>query len=632
MSDRTKSLCWWEEGLSEQERASRAVQAAKLVSDLPSETYRRDKDLQNVRLYENDPCTTLYNFAGRFYTEGSSMVLPQVEQSTNNRAKAAIDTLASQIASTNQRARFIVVDGNYRQRFRARKLQNFADGLAYELKLHELRQRAFLDAAILHSGVGCITFFRKNGRCHAERALATEFSIDPDDGMVSGQWATLYRKRPLPRDVVHADLNGGKKEGPAYEAIEAARPISTSGAPADHIEVFEAWHLPSEPGEKDGWHVVSVDTVDGVLTAESFKRTFHDTVFFALERRFTTGWGLSLMSQMRKLQYRINANDYRVERARKLCHGGHLYVNVGANMKKSAMTNEIGTVWEGTSDVPPQQITFQGVTKDWEDAIERDGQRIFENNGISVAASQGETNSGLNASAAAKREDTAKSDKRNAVRQQRWENNHLDCMKVALAIVRDCVENTDNGKDRKKATGSYVVSMPGDRGRFLERSDWRDAVLDEEQYVMQIKPASPIPTEPAGLVAFGEHMLEIGEWQPGTLTEYMQDLDADGRVSRKYSQKRNLEKTFERLLYEKTAAALPDEFTNLKLALEIGTEYLAQGEEDQVPEKHLERVRRYLKRCKALAAKAAAAAAPPAAPAADASAGAPPGAGAAMAA
>jgi hypothetical protein len=75
---------------------------------------------------------------------------------------------------------------------------------------------------------------------------------------------------------------------------------------------------------------------------------------------------------------------------------------------------------------------------------------------------------------------------------------------------------------------------------------------------------------------------------------------------------------FEELLYEKVAAAVPDEFTNLKLALEIGTEYLAQGEEDGVPEKHLERVRRYLKKCKALAAKAVAATQPVAAPTADA--------------
>jgi hypothetical protein len=106
-------------------------------------------------------------------------------------------------------------------------------------------------------------------------------------------------------------------------------------------------------------------------------------------------------------------------------------------------------------------------------------------------------------------------------------------------------------------------------------------------------------------------MVEIGAWKPTQLAGYMQDLDADGRVNRQMAQERQLEKVFEKLLYDEKAAALPDEFTNLQLALELGTEYLAQGEEDEVPEKHLERVRRYLKRCKTLMAKAQAAAAPP---------------------
>jgi hypothetical protein len=96
----------------------------------------------------------------------------------------------------------------------------------------------------------------------------------------------------------------------------------------------------------------------------------------------------------------------------------------------------------------------------------------------------------------------------------------------------------------------------------------------------------------------------------------MQDLDADGRVNRQMAQERQLEKVFEQLLYDDAAAAMPDEFTNLALALEIGTEYLSQGQEDEVSEKHLERVRRYLKRCKALGAKAQAAVTPPPAAAA----------------
>jgi hypothetical protein len=601
---RGESFDWSDAALPDQERARRAVMAQRIICDLPAETYRRDRDLFNVRLFENNPIITLYNFAGAYYAESTSMSLPVPEQSTNNRAKAAIDTLFAQVASTNQRARFMVVDGNYRQRRRARELQNFTDGLVLELKLHQLRQRAFMDAAILESGVGAIQFFRRNGRCAAERVLATELAIDPLDGMVNKQWRTIYRHRPMPRAVVGANFGGTPA---ADKAIENANPVATSGAPSDHIEVFEGWTLPSEEGAGDGWHVVALDVHDGALTVEPYTKPIHEIVFFSIEDRFATGWGLGLMTQARKLQCRINANEWRIEKARKLCHSGHLYVDKAAKMAQAKFTNEIGTVWEGNGPVGPQQIKFDNVTDVWEAAVERDGQRIFENLGINLHASQAQTNTGLDASGAAKREEKASSSERNGIRQQRWEQFHLDCVDAALSVVRDCVTRSENNKDRKKQKTSYRVAVPGKRG--LTMTDWKDVAIDRADYVLEIKPASPVPTDPAGLVAFGERMIEIGAWKPERLAGYIQDLDADGRVNRQMSQERGLEKKFEAMLYDKVAAFMPDEFTNYALAIEIGTEYLSQGEEDGVPEKHLERVRRYLKRCKQLATAAAQAAA-----------------------
>src|SRR5262245_60455953 len=114
------------------------VAAAKLVGDLPSETYRRDQDLRNVRLYENNSSISMYDYAGRYYSDAVNVAMPPPEQSKNNKAKAAIDTFVTQVATTETRARFKVIDGNYRQRRRARELQNFSDGLAHEVKLHKL--------------------------------------------------------------------------------------------------------------------------------------------------------------------------------------------------------------------------------------------------------------------------------------------------------------------------------------------------------------------------------------------------------------------------------------------------------------------------------------------------------------
>lgn len=609
-----QSLASWEEGLEPTERARRAVQAAKIIGDLPYETTRRDYDLFNVRLYENNPNCMLYDYAGKYYAESSAATVPAHEQSKNNKAKAAIDTLLAQVTSTDQRARFLVVDGKSKQRRRAREMQNFSDGLAHELKLHALKRQAGRDAAVMESGKGFIQIYRDGDRVAAQRVLAPELSVDPRDGLVDGQPRVLYRRRPMTKPDVKKLVADLSKEDKARKelAIESAPKVASSGAPGEYIEVFEQWVLPTGKDTKDGWHIIAVDADGGDLVVEEHEDPFHDIVGFSWEDRFTTWWGLSLMSQVRHLQIRINANEYRQERMMKLFHSGHLYVNVAEQIKKSKLTNEIGTVWEGNGPNGPKQIMLQGASPEIEAKIDKDGALIFANLGINQSFSQGETDTGLSASAAAKREDKKRADERQAVRQQRWEQFHLDLMRVALAKVRKIV----TGKGKSK-TG-YRVSLPDKRG--LSVIDWKDVALDEEKYVIQVKAASPIPTEPAGLIAFGERMIEVGAWKPQQLAGYVQDLDADGRINRQMAQERQLERVFESLLYDPKGAAAPDEFTNLAMAIELGSEFLAQGEEDEVPEKNLEKVRRYLKRCKALMAKAAppAPAAPMAQPAVDA--------------
>jgi hypothetical protein len=601
-------------------RARMAVAAQKIVCELPSETYRRDRDIFNIRLYENNPVITLYSFAGKYYSENATLALLPPEESVNNKAKAAIDTLAAQIFSTDQRARFRTVNGNYRQRRRARGMQDFADGIVQELELHALRKRAGLDSCILESGVGAIQFFRDGDRVGAERCLATEFSIDPTDGLTDGRNETLYRRRPVPRDNVHAMVEGtGEEAEKLHAAIDSVPSLQTGGAPADHIEVFEAWHTPrvKKLRKKHGYHVISIDHNDGAILVEKFDKAYAPVVFFSLEGKFTTAWGLSCMTQVRGLQIRINANRWRYERAQKLFHAGHLYVNRAAKVKKSLLTNEIGTVWEGNGDTPPQKLTFQAASPELYAQEEKDGALIFANLGINQAASMGESNRGLSASAAAMREETAKADQRNADRQQRWEKFHIDCVRVALDLVRDIVTHNDKGQKRT-TSGGYRVASKGKRG--LTVVDWKDVAMDEEDYVLDIKPASPVPTDPDGLIAFGERMVELGAWKPDELAGYMQDLDADSRVNRYEAQEREMEKTFESMLYDKAAAYAPDEFTNIGLALKIGPDFLSQGKEDGVPDKHIDRVRRYLKRCKALMPPPAPPPGPPAA------AGPPPGA------
>lgn len=613
-TDEVHSFAFWAPGIEPKERARRAVKAQQMVCVLPTETYRRDMDIRNVRIYENNPAVTMFSFAGKYYEDTATMAMPAPEQSVNNKAKAAICTFASQVFSTDQRARCLTVDGSTKQQLRAIAFQEFCDGLAHDLKLHKLRVRAGFDACILESGVGCIQFSRNNGRVTAERCIATEFGINVQDGLVDGMPQTLYRHRAVARDWVKATLGGDPRLDAAIDAVE---PVNVSGAPGDFIHVWEQWHLPTTPTSEDGWHVIAIEHEDGDLLVEKYDKPFYPVVFFMPEGRFTGAWGNSLMTQARPIQIRININEYRRERAYKLFHAGHLYIDRAAQMKKSDLTNEIGSVWEGNGPQAPQQVMFNAVTAQFDQHIVDDGNLIFANLGINVGSSVGASQLGANAPAAAMREETAKADQRQSLAQQNWEQFHLDCMRVAIDMVRDIVLKNDKGEKRKEP-GGYKVSSPGKRG--LTVRDWRDVKMDEDDYILQIKAASPIPTDPDGLVALGERMVEIGAWQPDELAGYMQDLDADARVKRGDAQKRSLSRMFESMLTEKRFAAVPDEFTDAKQAMKLGLDYLAQGEDEGVDEKYLERIRRYLKKLKKNAAPPPPppGAAPPIAPGAEA--------------
>ena len=583
-TDEVHSYCFWAKGIDDKERARRAVRAQQMICVLPTETYRRDMDIRNVRIYENNPAVTMFSFAGKYYEDTATMAMPAPEQSVNNKAKAMIDTLGAQIFSTDQRARCFTVDGSIEQELRSIAFQEFADGLAWQLKLHKLRVRAGFDACILESGAGALQFFLEDGRVKGERCIATEFGINIQDGLINGEPQSLYRHRAMAREKVLEDFGTDER---LIAAINAVEPVNVTGAPGDFIDVWEQWHLPTSKKAEDGWHVVAIEHQDGDLLVEKYTKPRFPVVFFMPEGRFTGAWGNSLMTQARPLQIRINVNEYRRERAYKLFHAGHLYIDRAAQMKKSELSNEIGSVWEGNGPQPPQQVLFQAVTAQFDQHIESDGNLIFSNAGVNVGASMGASQLGANAPAAAMREETSKSDQRNANRQQRWEDFHLDCMAVALDLVRDAVLDSKS---------SYKVARPGKHGMSVQ--DWQNVKMDEDDYILQIKAASPVPTDPDGLVALGERMVELGAWTGEQLAGYMQDLDADARVSRGQSQERGLQKMFESMLTKKKFAAVPDEFTNPQMAMKIGLDYLARGTSDGVNQKYLERIRRYLKRVK----------------------------------
>lgn len=618
MSDEAREpnqLALWAEDLEDAERARRMIATYKHISKLDTEMDRRQYDLFNLRLYSRNNDQLLYDATTEDFVETGRFLIQPTENSKNNRAKAAIDTLASQVASTDTRARCEVIDGDYKVQRRAVAFQDFTDGLAEDLKLQRLKRRAWFDSAIFESGVGCIQLYRKGDRAAARRVLATELAIDPRDGRVDGVPRTIYWARPMQRAQIHSEF--GTKAN--KDIIDGKDPMPSDGTPIDELMVFESWTLPSGPKANDGWHIVALDTEAGELVVKPYKKAFHEIVMYAIEPRSTGVWGNSLMSQARDLQIRINANDYRIEKSTRIFHAQHMYAQKGT-LEKSKLTNELGTLWEGTSPTAPEQIKFQCAATELYEQRKQDGDRIFEDLGVNLQSSQGSSDTGLDSSGEARREAKKSLDGRNSIRQQGFEEYGIDLIRVAVSVVRDIVNDLEErakvkpkkGEERTKA--SYTVEAKGEDG--LTRLDFNDVVIDEENYKLTVKPASPVPTDPAGLKAHGQEMMDLGLWTADVLAEYWQDLDNSGRTNATVAKRRNLKKKFDLCVYEGKALAMPDEFTDFAVAMQVGLEMLNLGEKANAPAKNLERLRRYLRQVKRLDSdtKAASAPAAPAVP------------------
>src|SRR4051794_6661466 len=109
------------EGTKEQ-RAEAMAKVAVTLADHPVNTYDFDNDLDLMRMYEQRPLTTLYQYAGRYFSSNAltlSTVGP-TETSSQNYLRAVVNTAHAMIARSKVRGRFLTANGNGKQKNRAR--------------------------------------------------------------------------------------------------------------------------------------------------------------------------------------------------------------------------------------------------------------------------------------------------------------------------------------------------------------------------------------------------------------------------------------------------------------------------------------------------------------------------------
>jgi hypothetical protein len=206
--------------------------------------------------------------------------------------------------------------------------------------------------------------------------------------------------------------------------------------------------------------------------------------------------------------------------------------------------------------------------------------RAYEVAGISEMAAQAKKPAGLDSGVAIREFSDIQSERFMLVAQG-YENLFLTASRLMIDLARDISKRGD----------SYGVISHGDK--YIERIEWKEIDLEEDQYVMQIYPTALLSTTPAARLQTIQEMAQTGLLNPTEARALLDfpDLEAVNQLATAFVD--DVDLLIEEMV-EKGHYHPPETFSNLEFAVQrIQSAYL-RAKVDNVPEERLELLRRYM--------------------------------------
>jgi hypothetical protein len=587
---------WWLK--KEDEIGPAMVEVAKQIETSNAEMQRQDLNLLYGSLFEGTQLTNLFQYGGNVYRKGADAGV--VAESTWNQVRSVILTVASQVSRSKPRARFVTTNGNRRQKQRAKKLTQLADGLFNITKVYTKTQTGFTQAGAFD----VVGFEVLKGKVKPELALvpAWEILIDANDGL-GGEPRRIYRRKFIARGVAMRKLGDTPAKKLAIAKAKQEDPTMQGGR-TDLIRIYEAWSLPSEKGAGDGKHVVGVEGC--TLDVEEWKRDYHGIRLFCWDPALSGPYGRSAAETLLSNQIAINVLLDRIAKAQHLACVPRVGIQRGSKILKSELTNAIGSVVQFGSS-PPVWWTPSALSPEVYEHLERHWAKGFESYGVSPQMAGGQKAAGT-VSGEAIRESLDVQTARFAVLSQRWEQLHLDIARMFVDVCRELY--ADDPSKRIAAPGTEL----------LDSITWADVDLEEDSYVIELYPTSLLPTTPQGRIDRVTDLVDRQIWTPKRGEAALDDLDVEANMSADRATEKEAEAICDDLL-DKGKYRTPDPAMDLDACLRIGNQYRAIAETSTgIDEDNLGKLYMWLDDVAALKAKLA----PKPAPAAPALPGGPP--------
>lgn len=559
---------WWAKNLDDREMAQAIVGT---VTSLANGDSKRATQYQiSARLYGN---TNIMGINGLSFSKIQSTQATLKDRVSYNVIQSCVDTLVSKISKNKPKPSFITSGATWKVQRKAKELDKFVDGIFYENDMYALGANAFRDALVWGDGV--IHVFEKNGRCTFERVIPTEIYVDQMESFY-GHPRQMHRVKNVDRGVLAALYPEHK------DIIMAANPatIDITGTfqnIADQVTVCESWHLPSGPNAKDGLHVICID--EGILFKEEYKKPFFPFAFIRWCPRLYGFWAQGLAEQIQNIQLEVNKILWVIQRSFHLAGTQKIFLEHGSKVVKEHISNDIGVIISYTG-TPPAYVSPPIVPPEIYAHLQTLKMQAFEQAGISQLSATSQKPAGLNSGKALREYNDIETERFMHVGHA-YENFFIHVAKLAI----DCV------KDIYAQEKSYRVMTPGKK--FLDKIDWKDIHLEDDEYTLKIYPVSKLPTDPAGQLQTITEYIQAGFITPRSARRLLDFPDLERAEDLTNAQEEWLHKVIEDMIDNGTVYH-PEPDDDLVLARELALQYLPFAKTQGAPEENIQLLRDFI--------------------------------------
>ncbi len=562
---------WWSEPAEEQYRHITAV----CDGIVEAQSYRQIQNLRYARLYANQE---LAGFGVGLYDRVASG--PIANRVSYNVVRACIDSAAAKIAKMRPRLVALTSGGTWDLQQKSKKLAKYLEGTIVNANAYQEMSKAFVDGCVF--GTGVVKVFQDGEKICTERVFVNEIVVD-DAESIYGMPRQIHQLKYISRDVL-ADMFPDKIEKirNAASGMKGDKSTLTSFS-ADMVVVRESWHLRSGKNANDGKHVISIENC--TLLSEAYNKDYFPFIFIRWSQRLLGFFGSGIAEELIGIQVEINKLLRNIQQAQNLACLPRVLIEDGSKVTEDHINNQIGSIIR-YSGVAPQIVSASAMPAELYNFLENLYNKAFQITGVSQLSASSMKPSGLNSGVAIREYQDIESE-RFALVAQAYEDAYIKLGNMIIDLAQELAE----------INPKQSVMVPG--SNLVHEIKWKDIQVGKNEFLLQLYPASLLPTQPAGRLQKVQELLQAGMVSQTTAKALLDFPDIEDAMDNELAAYNDIHSTISHMLDSNEYSA-PEPFMNPQLCIQIANSYYLRSKTRGMEESKLELLRRFMEDSSAL--------------------------------